>query len=103
MSPEAIRIAIAKECGTLTCPGCSWELLECWAHDHKAPDYLNDLNAALVFVEHLRERGFLIQAQNFKSGAWEIIMDGGSVVGTDLPAMFCEVGLKALGKWDDSK
>lgn len=45
MTPEKQRIAIARVCKTLACPGCAWERLECSAHDHHVPNYPEDLNA----------------------------------------------------------
>lgn len=45
MTLEDQRVAIAKVCGTLACPGCAWEQTECLSHDHKVPYYPEDLNA----------------------------------------------------------
>lgn len=45
LSDEELRIKVAELCGTLACPGCGWKEVECWSHNHKAPNYPADLNA----------------------------------------------------------
>lgn len=120
MSPDSMRVAVAKAMG--------WHKVErtgfrkkLWRNPenrlkkgggacYEPPDYLNDLNAAFQFVEFLRGKGFEFQCKSSGAG-WNVgffsptaTVDPQFVMGAaSLPHAICEAGLKSLGLYDGTE
>jgi hypothetical protein len=72
------------------------------------PDYLNDIRAALTFVEFLRGKGLTFTISNGLDGHFEVSVYRGEeclayVDNKSLPHAICEAGLKALGLYDGTE
>lgn len=116
MTQQSMRIAVAKACGWRTCKD---ELLvkghytNAWFHpdysplegQQQPPDYPNDLNAAIQFAEHLREKhGIALSFNNINpNGLWTVTTANAltTVQNKSLSLAICEAGLKALYLWKE--
>jgi hypothetical protein len=119
MTPSQINIAIAEVCGwKLRVESWPDGFKDRWVHEswdaekfgyNDPPDYYNDLNASLQFIEHItKNEGCTFRIENELDGTWfvEVGIDynAGNVdlaFDESLPIAICEAGLKALNLWTE--
>ena len=107
MTPDQINAKCAEVMGLYPTPEGYWTTNPArrisieYKWFKELPNFTGSHDAAMQFVEHLKESGIRITMTNYTTSEWLVTAHPSGMwkEGPNLPALICEVGLRALGVW----